>query len=303
MWLLAHECDGVREETLLRDYQVRADWCLRTFGDCRLVELCGRNGYEWMRRVIASNKSSDERMKNVSIKKRLQFLIRVLKVAANREFIVRSSIPELPQIANDGVPKEAFHTYDQYRRFRSALPSGRHRIYTDLGWWTGMRREDLESTLKEQVDPWRPFVDEAGKTISVGCFWVRNHKRRDFQSYWIPMEAEFRACVKEFYEQHPMADGDLITGKFSKPSRWMDPASQRSGTPRITPHCWRRSRQTYLETIGVALSDIMYALGSASVAVSKRHYLKPTPSTLRRLIPRSVPTEDGLPDLPEMGMA
>lgn len=293
-WLLEHECDGVRAETMERDYRFRAEWCLRTFGDCKLETLVGRRGYELMRKVIQDEKESETGMKNVSIKKRLQFLLRVLSVAANRELVDRSKIPEMPQLANDGVPKNAFHTYDQYKRFRSALPTPRHRIYTDLGFWTGMRREDLESTLKEWVDPYRPFTDEKGKTISIGCFWVRNHKRRDFGSYWIPMEEEFRRCVKEFYESFPLAASDLVTGKFSKPARWMDPAAQRSGTPRITPHCWRRSRQTYLESRGVAHSDILYALGASSIGVAKTHYLRPTPATLRRITAK--PPEDDIPD-------
>lgn len=292
-WLLDHECDGITEETRERDYRFRAEWCLKTFGDCRLEELTGRAGYERLRKVIQENKENEKGSKNVTIKKKLEFLLRVLKFAANRELIERSRIPELPQLANDGVPKNAFHTYDQYKRFRAALPTPRHRIYSDVGWWTGMRREDLETTIKEWVDPWRPFTDERGKTISIGCFWLRNTKRRNFTPYWVPMDEEFKRCVKEFYEAFPMAASDLITGKFSKPARWMDPASLRSGTPRITPHCWRRSRQTYLESKGVALSDIAYAVGAASTGVMKAHYLRPTPSTLRRLI--TAPEEDDIP--------
>jgi integrase len=303
-WLLQYECDGVRAITMAKDYQVRADWCLETFGDCKLEELCGRPGYERMRQIMKDELSREDGMKRVSLKKRFQFVVRVLKVAANRELIERGRIPDLPQMADDGVSKDAHHTYPHYLAFRSVLPSPRHRIYYDLGWWTGMRREDLESTMKEQVDPWRPFTDENGKQISMGCFFVRNHKREKFTPYWIPMEPEFRQCVKEFYDQTPMGSEDLITGKFSKPSRWMDPASIRAGVPRITPHSFRHSRLTYLESIGVHPEDARYAVGASSVKVLREHYLHPSPGTLRRLVPapKPKPATDG-DDRPPLGTA
>lgn len=298
-WLLQFECDGVRKISMERDYQIRADWCLKTFGDCRLEDLCGRRGYERMREIIKRERENETGMKNVSLKKRFQFLIRVLKIAANRELVDRGRIPEMPQIENDGVAREAHHTYPQYLAFRAVLPSPRHRIYYDLGWWSGMRREDLETTTKENVDPWRPFTDEKGKMISMGCFRVRNHKRRKFDPYWIPMEPEFRQCVKEFYERNPMSIEDLITGKFSKPQRWMDPAAIRAGVPRISPHSFRHSRLTYLDSIGVHPEDARHAVGASSVKVIRDHYLHPSAGTLRRLIPRGPDADDIPPPITE----
>lgn len=296
-WMLQFECDGVREETMLRDYKVQADWCLRTFGDCQLDRLCGRAGYEWMRQIVQDNLSREDGMKKVSLMKRFRFVVRVLRIAANRELIERGRIPDMPHLENDGVSKDAHHTYPNYLAFRAVLPTARHRIYYDLGWWTGARRRDLESTMKEHVDPYRPFVGENGKVISIGSVWVRNHKRKKFTSYWIPMEAEFRQCVKEFYERFPMGPEDLITGKFSKPSRWMDPAAQRAGVPRITPHSFRHSRLTYLESIGVHPEDARYAVGASSVKILRQHYLHPSPETLRRLVPPPKPDGDDAPPL------
>lgn len=296
-WLLQYECDGVRKISMERDYQIRADWCLKTFGDCRLEDLCGRKGYERMREIIKREREDEAGMKGVSLKKRFQFLIRVLKIAANRELVDRGRIPEMPQIENDGVSKEAHHTYSQYVLYRSALPSARHRIYYDLGWWTGMRREDLEKTCKEDVDPYRPFIDDEGKMISMGCFRVRNNKRRKFERYWIPMEPEFRQCIKEYYDHFPMSIDDLITGKFSKPQRWMDPAAIRAGVPRISPHSFRHSRLTYLDSIGVHPEDARWAVGASSVKILRGHYLHPSAGTLRRLVPRGPPSpDDDFPD-------
>lgn len=298
-WILQYECDGVRLITKERDYRVRADWLLEVFGDCKLEDLAGRAGYEKMRRVAAEELASETGMKRVSLKKRFQFLLRALSVAASRELIDRARIPDMPHLANDGVTKDAHHTYPQYLAFRHVLPTPRHRIYYDLGWWTGMRREDLESTMKENVDPWRPFKDENGKHVSMGCVFVRNHKRKKFTSYWIPMEAEFRACVKEFYDAFPMGPEDLITGKFSKPSRWMDPASLRAGVPRISPHSFRHSRLTYLDSIGVHPEDARFAVGASSVKVIRDHYQHPSAGTLRRLIPSPPPTV--APPIPPAG--
>lgn len=295
-WLLQYECDGVRKVSMERDYQIRADWCLKTFGDCKLAELCGRAGYERMRKIAEKERQSEDGMKNVSLKKRFQFLLRVLKVAANRELVDRGRIPEMPHLENDGVTKDAHHTYVHYQAFRAVLPTPRHRIYYDVGWWTGMRREDLESTMKEHIDPWKPFVDEKGKFVSMGCFRVRNHKRRKFPTYLIPMEPEFRQCIVEFYDQFPMGTEDLITGKFSKPQRWMDPAAIRAGVPRISPHSFRHSRMTYLESIGVHPEDSRWAVGASSVKVLRDRYLHPSPGTLRRLVPPPAPEPD--PDLP-----
>lgn len=296
-WLLEHECEGVREVTRVKDYEVRAEWLLQTFGDCKLDELCGRVGYERMRRIVKEQRArEDGGMKNVSLKKRFEFLVRVLKYAANRELIDRARIPELPQLENDGVSRNAHHTYSQYLLFRVAVPSIRHRAYYDLGWWTGMRRQDLESTRKEDVDVYTPFADDKGKVISMGRFRVRNHKRRKFIPYFIPMEPEFRRCMLEFFERNPMSAEDLVTGKFSKPQRWMDPSAIRAGVPRISPHSFRHSRLTYLDSIGVHPEDARHAVGASSVKVLRDHYQHPGAETLRRLIPRPPPTDDDFPD-------
>jgi len=299
-WLLQFECDGVRGVTMEKDYEVRADWCLKTFGDCLLGELCGRAGYEKMREVMKRELEKEDGMKRVSLKKRFQFLIRVLKIAANRELVDRARIPEMPHMMNDGVTKDAHHTYVQYLAFRAVLPSVRHRGYYDLGWWSGLRRVDLESITKEQVNPWRPFTDNAGKLISMGARLVLNHKRRQekFTPYWAPMEPEFRQCMIEYYQQCPMSAEDPIVGKFSKPNRWMDSAAIRAGVPRISPHSFRHSRMTYLESIGVHPDDARYAVGASSVKVLRDHYLHPNPETLRRLIPKKRRTDDDEIPLP-----
>ncbi len=202
----------------------------------------------------------------------------------------------MPSLENDGVVKEAHHTYSQYLAFRSVLPSARHRVYYDLGWWTGMRRQDLETTRKEDVDPYRPFIGDDGKMISLGSFRVRNHKRRNFRTYWIPMEPEFRQCMKEFYESFPLTVEDLITGKFAHPQRWMSSAAVRAGVPRISPHSFRHSRLTYLESIGVHPEDARWAVGASSVKILRGHYQHPSAGTLRRLVPRPPPNpEDDIP--------
>lgn len=295
-WLLEYECEGVRKISMERDYQIRADWCMREFGDCKLDDLCGRKGYERMKAIAKRERENPEGMKNVSLKKRFQFLLRVLKVAANRELVERGRIPDMPSMENDGVNKEAHHTYSHYLMFRSVLPSARHRVYYDLGWWTGMRREDLETTRKEDVDPYRPFLDEGGKMLSMGSFRVRNHKRKKFPSYWIPMEPEFRRCMLEFYEQTPMGSEDLITGKFAHPQRWMSSAAVRAGVPRISPHSFRHSRLTFLDSIGVHPEDARWAVGASSVKILRGHYLHPSSGTLRRLIPRAPKEDDDIPD-------
>lgn len=295
-WLLEHECEGVRQISMERDYQIRADWCLREFGDCKLEELCGRKGYERLRMIAKREREDETGMKNVSLKKRFQFLLRVLKVAANRELVDRGRIPEMPHLENDGVAREAHHTYSQYLSFRTVLPSGRHVIYYDLGWWTGMRREDLETTRKEDVDPHTPFVEENGKALSLGRFRVRNHKRKNFQPYWIPMEPEFRKCVLEFYESFPMSREDLVTGKFAHPGRWMNSAAIRAGVPRVSPHSFRHSRLTYLDSIGVHPEDARWAVGASSVKVLRGHYLHPSSGTLMRLVPRGPKVDDDIPD-------
>jgi integrase len=294
-WVLQYELEGVREITRVNDYQVRAAWCLKTFGDCLLSDLCGRAGYERMRKIADEEARREGGMKRISLKKRFQFLIRVLKVAANREFVERGRIPEMPHLENDGVPRQAYHTYQHYRLFRAVLPSLRHRVYYDLGWWTGMRREDLEATRKEDVDPWRPFLDDKGQQLAMGSYRVRNHKRRKFVPYWIPMEKEFRRCMVEFYDQVPMSAEDLITGKFSKPQRWMDPASVRAGVPRISPHSFRHSRASYLDSIGVHPEDARFALGASSVKIIREVYQHPSPGTLARLIPAPPPLDDDIP--------
>ena len=296
-WLLDHECEGVREITRVKDYEIRAEWCLKTFGDCKLEELCGRRGYERLRQVVKEERArEDGGMKNVSLKKRFEFLVRVLKYAANRELIDRARIPELPQLENDGVSRNAHHTYSQYLAFRAAVPSSRHRAYYDLGWWSGMHRKDLESTRKEDVDVYTPFTDEKGKIISMGRFRVRNHKRKKFIPYWIPMEPEFRQCMKEFYESFPLTVEDLITGKFAHPQRWMSSAAVRAGVPRISPHSFRHSRLTYLESIGVHPEDARWAVGASSVKILRGHYQHPSAGTLRRLVPRPPPNpEDDIP--------
>lgn len=296
-WLLEHECEGVRAITREKDYQIRADWLLDTFGDCKLEAFCGRAGYELMRKIVKKEREKgDDGMKNVSLKKRFEFLVRVLKYAANRELVDRARIPEMPQLENDGVSKEAHHTYSQYLLFRAVVPSPRHRIYYDLGWWTGMRRADLETTRKEDVNPYRPFTEEDGKMISMGCFRVRNQKRRKFSSYWIPMEPDFRRCVLEFYEQNSLGAEDLITGKFAHPQRWMSSAAIRAGVPRISPHSFRHSRLTYLDSIGVHPEDARWAVGASSVKILREHYQHPSSGTLRRLVPRGPKVEDDIPD-------
>jgi integrase len=291
-WLFSYEMDGVKKVTIEQDYRVRSDWLLRRLGDCPLEELVGKRGYEKLRQLVADEKGKgEEGLKMVTLKKRLDFLLRVLGIAANRELVDRARIPELPNIMMDGVKKEAFHTLPQYRLFRAALPSIRHRMLIDLGFWTGMRSSDLYRTRKRDCDPHKEFLDEHGRVISVGMFLLRNHKRREdgFTPYWVPMDPEFRRAVLDFYEAVPMSLDDRITGKFGRPSAWMDPASIRAGVPRLTIHSLRHCRHTYLESIGVQLEDIRYALGAAGTTVMKKHYLHPTPSTLKRLNPNAVP--------------
>lgn len=200
LWILQYECDGVRLITKERDYKVRADWLLNIFGDCKLEDLAGRAGYEKMRRVAAEELARETGMKRVSLKKRFQFLLRALNVAASRELMDRSRIPDMPHLANDGVSKNAHHTYPQYLAFRHVLPTPRHRIY--------------------------------------------------------------------------------------------------AGVPRISPHSFRHSRMTYLDSIGVHPEDARFAVGASSVKVIRDHYQHPSAGTLRRLIPSAPPSSTAGPPLP-----
>lgn len=287
---LAQCTDGLSDATL-KEYGERGDWLVRELGELmpltditfvRLEGLCRR-----FRGVLA----------NETMKKRLRFLLLVLKYAHTRGDLVEEP-PPIPRLKKDTAPRDVVHTVEQWKAFREFIPPGRFRDFYDLAFWTGQHTADLETMKVWMLDLDRPVRDEKGEEVGRGM-WLRRNQKNDVEPVWLPMEPELVVIARQLLARGQLAD-NLVLGKGWNYRRYFHMAADRAAAagyeiPRCSPIDLRRSfgsmligRERPLEYVRLALGH-KGVMAPAFVAeragpmaqrpnVATTHYIRVTPA-------------------------
>jgi integrase len=287
---LANCTDGLSDATL-KEYGERLDWLVRELGELtpleditfvRLEGLCRR-----FRGVL----------RNVTVKKRLTFLLMVMKHARARgEFT--GQVPELPRLKKDSESRDVLHTVEQWKAFREFLAPGRFRDLYDLAFWTGQHKADLRSMKAWMLDVDRPVHNEKGEEVGRGM-WLRRNQKNQVEPVWLPMEPELVVIARQLLAARPLRD-DLLVGEFWNDRRTFHQAADRAVAagyeiPRCSLTDLRRSfasmligRERPLEYVRLALGHkgamadafISGARGPMAVRpnVATTHYIRSTPA-------------------------
>lgn len=282
--------DGLSDATI-KEYGERGDWLVRELGELipleditfvRLEGLCRR-----FRGVLRNN----------TVKKRLTFLIMVLKHAQARGEL--EDVPPLPRLKKDpDSAKDVLHTVEEWKAFREFVPPGRFRDLYDLGFWTGQHKAELKSMRAWMLDPERPIHDEQNNVVGHGM-WLRRNQKNKVEPVWLPMEPELLAVAKQLLARKPLRD-ELLVGSVWNDRRTFHQAADRAAAagyeiPRVSLIDLRRSfgsmligRERPLEYVRLALGH-KGAMAEAFVAGAKGpmavrpntatlHYIRPTPA-------------------------
>jgi len=280
---VARRCEDLAPGTL-DDYRERAAWLYRELGEATPVETVT---YARLERLVDSCRGV---LRNVTVGKRINFLLWCMRYARKRDLIAR--VPECPPLRNDGEVRTGLHTVEQWQRFRGHLAPGRFRKLYDLAMWTGQHMPDVMSMQRWMLAPARE--DYPGH---AGSFWRRNRKFRRCVPGWMPMQPELRLLTAELLEDvGPTADS-LIAGRAWNLKRTWDMAADRAAAagediPRVTPTDLRRSCASLLSARGWSLQAVRIFLGHATTdgrimggrgelrpTVAERHYLGVTTGT------------------------
>lgn len=233
---LAQCTDGLSDATV-KEYGERGDWLVRELGELTpLAELT----YVRLEALIRRFRGV---LRNNTVKKRLTFLVLVLKHAQARGEL--DDVPALPRIRKDAdSARETVHTTEQWKAFREFLPPGSFRDAYDLFFWTGHHTADLVTMRAWMLDPGREIRDEAGQVVGHGM-WLRRNSKNRVEPVWLPMEPELVAVAGELLARKPLRD-DLLVGRLWNLRRTFHMAADRAVAagyeiPRCSPIDLRRS--------------------------------------------------------------
>lgn len=232
------------------DYQDRADWLCKVFGNATPIDEITFLHIERVTRDYGPGGRIGT-LKWVTLRKRLRMLRAAFGYAADRGLMMHAQIPRLPpQLCDDGERGATFYTPEEFERFIAEVPSERARRYFQIGFWTGHHTHDIRSMLRWMVDPDYEWIGLNGEVLARGRYWRRNHKNKRCEPAWVPMEPEFRTLVLAWIAANPRwGDNDRLTGPgrcwgMCKTARL---AASRAGLEYVTPNLgMRRSFATML---------------------------------------------------------
>lgn len=306
---LHDQARGLAKATL-GDYEDRAAWCCLVLGPATSIDdITIQRLHEVVRKWGPDGKG----LKQVTLKKRLNFLIASMKYAAARGLIEPMRIPDMKwlKLKDDGRHCETFLTVPQFVDFRAQLggerysfpthgtrgkqspqAAGRYQLAADIMFWTGHHPHDVQTMVWTHLDVNYVWRDHEDKEISRGRYLRRNNKNKRIEEpTWFPMEPEFRETIlaiqtankndPDFFGAH------AIVGRLSGFKKAFAAAAHKAGVPEVTPNDLRRSFGTMLASRGYPYEYVRLALGhegEVTVNVEKGHAQVVTkrPTTLTR---------------------
>lgn len=279
-------------EATVTDYGERARWLYRAFGgEMRKLDTIK---YDDLRRAEREWGPRGKGLMLCTVRKRIVFLLAVMKLAAARGIMRSDAVPPLPQIASDSRRKERFLTLTEYQQLRLAL-TDRMRALVDCAFWTLSHRFDLWTMQRWMLDPGYTWLDGDGKAVWTGRWWRRNHKNKRCVPCWIPAEKEFLPIMRVILAEPGSRDG-LVVGRVASYAKALHVACDRCEIPPCSLMSMRHSGATLLmERTGANYEFVRLVLGhegavSASSdgryrgtqdpTVLTRHYLHASPDSL-----------------------
>jgi integrase len=251
--------------------------------------------------------SDGEGLKDVTLRKRLRFLVQVMGHAVAEGTLSPMDIPDLKwlKLRDDSERGDTFHTVDQFWRMHANIKKPRYRQAHMLLFWTGMHPYDLRRTKWTEYEPDYVWTDDKGTEIGHGRYWRLNHKNKRCQPAWVPMEPEFRQLMKEHMAArtgaHAQWENATVVGKIFNLHREFAQACDAARVPRVGPNDLRRSFATMLVARGWDYEYVRQLMGhegemhakqkegSIKVETSKpstltRHYLRPSGELFTRAL-------------------
>jgi hypothetical protein len=292
---MARMTDGLADGTL-DDYRERSLWLLREFGEGTDIAAIDYDA------IVAVVDRCRGTLKNTTMKKRLTFLVAVLKLAKKRKRL--GELPDLPRLVDDSEPGHKLHTVADWNVMRTFLPSGPWRRLYDLAFWTGHHNIDLFSMQRWMLDLEREIQDEAGNVIARGAFWRRNKKVRKCKPIFVNMQPELAMACREWIDEVPSNPKALVVGKLWNTRRTLHMAADRAvaagheNITRISLRDLRRSFASMLTGRGYPGEYVRIMLGhegansraqggeSTRPSIATRHYFRATPALISLGVPR-----------------
>ena len=274
-------------EATYADYGTRIGWLLLAFGEQTALQ---KITLETVERVIREWGPHGRGLMMVTLKKRLTFLRAAMKYAAARRVISRDEIlPEL-KIKDDGKRGRRVLQMGEFRQLRLALCGG-FRRFAEIGQLTGFHTWDIEHATRGMFEPFFQWTDTDGTVLREGRYRRKNHKTRQCEDAWLPMEAELREYAIEWAKEGGGAESLLVGHMWAK-TKAFQAASDRVGIDRVKPNQdLRRSFASLLASRGYSREYIRQAqghigapqidddgtyMGAAKPTVDDKHYVRLT---------------------------
>jgi len=305
---LTDQCNGLAKATV-KEYGERRDWLLNVLGEGTALDSIT---IARLQGLVREWGPSGNGLLQVTLQKRIRFLMAALHYAAARGLIDPVRVPDMKwlKLRNDGDHRRAYLTVAQFEKFRERISSKRHRLAADIFFWTGHHTADVRTFQRRHLDPAHAWTDSEGHPVARGRYLRRNQKNPRCEPVWFPMEEEFREIIIEAMSErsgvHDHYENALIVGKIWGLSKAFSTAADEAKVPRVSPIDLRRSFATMLSSRGYPNEYIRQAMGHegdvtinventvAKVAVSRpttlnRHYLRPSPEMITDAIRRRGP--------------
>lgn len=243
----------------IKQHLEHCKWLLEYFGDCRLQEI----NYERLAEYKAKEGPQGRGIKNISVKKRLTTLHMALKDAERRGLIEK--LPPWPKIKNDTRPGTRCPSLDEIARVRRAIDVDKHRLWLDVAYYSGMRREDVHTTR------WRHFSFD-------GDTFIRRSTKTKALAEPFPLDPALKNSLlyyRELWHPQPM---DYCAGKWDA-SHGLPRYCRRADVEEFGPNDLRRARESHLIAAGANPEFVRHLL-CHSEAVAQKHYRRTTPELM-----------------------
>jgi integrase len=211
----------------------------------------------------------EEGARRTTIKKELRVLAAAWKLARKNGAVLKSTEEIIPELDDDARPKKRWLTPLELVGLATVLPANRMAQIAFMV-ATGAEVGAVARAKASDVDGWRVHV---------------HGKKRATRDRWVPVVLpEQRILLRWALANADGGIGGRLFSAWANIRRDFIDAAKKIGIEPFSPNDLRRTYSTWLVGEGKALAHIAPAMGHKDTRMLERHYGRPTPEMVERLL-------------------